>query len=227
MIKNFIKTGITTSLLMSSTLTLADNNSFYIKGGLGLNHINSTTFASRDFEGKINLKNSFPVVESAIGYNITDSIKVELAFDYYFLFHTQEKSTNANNDIFLIQGKNKVDTLMINMYKDIATFGNVTPFFGGGIGTAFINIKNNGYGIPTDEPETKIALESLKSKHQKFVCKLTTGLDFKVSDSSNVEISYNYFNFGKHIAKLSSNASSKGGNGYGVHNIMLGWRVKL
>ena len=105
-----------TSIAFVSTATAQSD--FYLKGGVGLNNIKTVKFSNHDFEGRVKLSDSFPLIEAGIGYKFDNGIRIESVIDYYFLFRTSEISRNPNQDIFKISGKTKADSLMFNIYKD-------------------------------------------------------------------------------------------------------------
>lgn len=85
-------------ILLVPTISFANN--FYLKGGVGLNNIKTAKFSNHDFEGRVKLSDSFPLIEAGIGYKFDNGIRLESIIDYYFLFRTSEISRNPNCDIF-------------------------------------------------------------------------------------------------------------------------------
>jgi len=200
---------------------------FYLKGGVGLNNIKTAKFSNHDFEGKVKLSDSFPLIEAGIGYKFDNGIRLESVIDYYFLFRTLETSTDKYEDIYKISGKTKADSLMFNIYKDIATIGNFTPFIGGGIGIAYLKESGNGFVTLQDDGMTVPLDKSKSCKRKTFTYKLTLGTDIKLSDTITGEISYNYFNLGKNKRKLIGGIANIGNRTYEVHNITVGMRFAL
>jgi opacity protein-like surface antigen len=217
---------ITTAIVLIASVAKAENN-FYLKGGVGLNHINTVRFSNHDFEGKIKLANSFPLIEVGIGYYLSESIRTELLLDYYFLFRTSETSTNPNNDIYKISSKTKANALMLNVYKDVLTIGYFTPFIGGGIGIATLKESASGYAI-SQEDNVHYSLNSIHDKTvNRFAYKLTVGTDVHLSNNVTGEISYNYFNLGNNKSKIIGGIHNIGNRNYGIHNITLGMRFAI
>ena len=225
MFKKLIKLIATTSLLFSG-LALADNK-YYIKSGIGINQINTTKFSNHDFEGKIRLTNSFPLIELGVGSEITDSIRSELLFDYYFLFNTTETSFNPNKDQFKIAVKTKAESLMFNIYKDLLTIGKFTPFLGGGIGIATLKESGTGYAVSAED-NMHFPLEGASKKtFCKLAYKLTAGVDIKISKDIIGEVSYNYFNLGNNKSRIIGGLKNIGNRSYAVHNVTAGLRFNL
>ena len=225
MFKKLIKLIAATSLLFSE-LVLADNK-YYIKAGIGINHIHTVKFSNHDFEGKIRLANSFPLIEGGIGCKLTDSIRAEILFDYYFLFHTAETSYNSNKDIFKILVTTKADSLMLNVYKDVLKLGKITPFIGGGVGITTLKEVGKGFALSAEDRVFVPLAKSQKKTFYKFAYKLTAGLDMKISETATAEISYNYFNLGNNKSRNIGGLKNIGNRNYGVHNITAGLRLAI
>lgn len=213
-----------TSFLFVSSATA--QSGFYLKGGVGLNNIKTAKFSNHDFEGKVKLSDSFPLIEAGIGYKFDNGIRLESIIDYYFLFRTSEISRNPNCDIFKISGKTKADSLMFNIYKDIVTIGNFTPFVGGGIGIGHLKESAGGYAI-SREDNVIYPLETISKKRNQFAYKLTIGSDIKLSNKVTGEISYNYFNLGSNKRKIIGGIQNIGNRTYEIHNITLGIRFAI
>lgn len=224
--KKLITCILASSLLASNALAI-DKGNFYLKGGMGLSHIATTKFSNTEFQGKNKLEGSFPLIEAGVGYQFTDTIRADLLIDYYFLFRSNETSTNYNNDLYKIASKTKADTLMLNIYKDIGTYGKITPFVGGGLGIAELKESASGYAV-LQEDNIHYSLDAKSKKSVKrFAYKLTAGADIKLSERVTGEISYNYFNLGNNKTKTIGGMHNLGSRSYAIHNITLGMRVSL
>lgn len=226
MIKKLKYCILASSLLASNALAI-DKGNFYLKGGVGLSHIATTKFSNTEFQGKNKLEGSFPLIEAGVGYQFTDSIRADLLIDYYFLFRSNETSTNYNNDLYKVTSKTKADTLMLNVYKDISTYGSFTPFVGGGIGIAELKESASGY-VVSQEDNFHYTLDAKSKKSvNRFAYKLTVGADIKISDTVTGEISYNYFNLGNNKTKTIGGLRKLGNRSYAIHNVTLGMRISL
>jgi len=225
MLKKLIKLIAVTSLLFSGAVLA--NNKYYVKAGIGINHIHTVKFSNHDFEGKIRLTNSFPLIEFGVGCKLTDSIRTELLFDYYFQFHTHEISSNSNKDIFKILVTTKADSLMLNVYKDVFKLGKITPFIGGGVGVATLKEVGKGFALSAEDRVYVPLAKSQKKTFYKFAYKLTGGVDLKISETATLDVSYNYFNLGSNKARIIGGLKNIGNRNYGVHNITAGLRFAI
>lgn len=215
---------LTLALILLSTTTSYAN--FYVKGGIGFNKINDVNFANHDFVGKIKPANTFPLIETGIGYSFMDSLRAEVVVDYYFLFRSKEKSTNKAKDEFVINTKTKSNALMFNVYKSIFTIDRFTPFIGGGVGVVNIKESANGYAV-SSEDKTHVVIGNKTKKRNEFTYKITAGLDIKISDSVIAEVNYNYFNLGNCKITSIGGTNTIGTRKYQVHNITFGMRISL
>ena len=208
-----------------ASTALANDTGVYLKGGFGINSIEPMRFEDNYFKGKNKLSDNFPMVEVGLGYKFQEGIRAELVFDYYFMFYTQESSVGSNGARHDLRSKTQVNTLMLNMYKDIITFDRVTPFIGGGVGVSFAKTTAKELFIELD-PDLdyleSFTLGGYSKKLNKFAYKLTAGIDIRINDKITGEISYNHFNLNKSFG----NARKRNQN-LVVHNITIGTRISL
>lgn len=221
-------------LILASNLmhnvVFAENleDTLFIKGGVGLNQINNTKFSNHKYEGKNKLSNKFPLIELGIGCNLNETIRTELVLDYYFMFRSNETSTTSNQDIYRISSKTKANTLMTNIYKDIITINNITPFIGGGVGIVSLTESANGYAISNDDNIYYPLDNEFNNKTTyQLAYKLTGGIGYKIAENINGEVSYNYFNLGNNKKKNIGGIDNISKRAYSIHNITLGLRFNI
>lgn len=215
-----MKKHILSSCLIVST-ALASENNLYAKIGTGLNQINPIAIQTNDLNGKIKLANKFPLIEAGLGSQLTDSIRTELVFDHYFLFCSEENSSNAFGDAFKVSYKTKISDLMLNGYKNIITAGIFTPFVGGGIGISFLHDKATGSGKNSANEVFEILDPVSSQQVHRFAYKITAGVDIKLTDNSTLDLSYNYLNLGRNRPRVLSGQSNMIARDYLVHNLTL------
>ena len=218
---------LATYFIITSQEAKASENQFYIKGGTGLNTINPLHIKDEEHKGKMKISHTFPLIEVGAGYKFADGIRIEGVFDYYFLFHSKEKTIDKFDNNFIIDNKTKAYTFFLNGYKDITNFGNFTPFIGGGIGISSLQEKATGYVISGINQQHYI-LDNVKSKKvNRMAYKLTLGVDYKISESFTGELSYNYFNLGYNKPKKLNGVDNVQRRRYGIHNILIGLRKSI
>lgn len=225
--KNLLILILLASCSLSSCDAMADDGKFYLKMGTGINKIAPVKFDNNEFKGKIKLANNFPLIEAGVGYQLTDSIRTELVYNHYFLFHSNETSTNRDQDIYKIAYKTKINTLMLNGYKDIMTFGNCTPFIGGGIGIGNLKDKASGNVLLAANNKHYLLEPSSAKRVNRFAYKLTLGVDIKLSDNVKAELTYNYSNLGYNRPKIIDGVDNLVRRNYKVHNITTSIRYSL
>lgn len=222
-----MKKYILSSCLIVSTALASENNNLYAKVGTGLNQINPIVIQTNDLNGKIKLSNKFPLVEAGLGFQLTDSIRTELVFDHYFLFCSEENSSNTFGDAFKVSYKTKISGLMFNGYKDIITTGIFTPFVGGGIGISFLHDKATGSG-KNSANEVFELLDPVSSQQvHRFAYKITAGVDVKLTDNSTLDLSYNYLNLGRNRPRTLSGQNNMVSRDYLVHNLTASVRFNF
>lgn len=222
--RNIIITTILNSLLLTSTAYATNGKKFYVKMGVGLNQINPIHFQTNDLNGKIKLASRFPLIQIGTGYELTESIRTELSLDHYFLFLSDETSTNAFGDNFKLNYKTKISAAMINAYKDIANYGIFTPFMGGGIGVSLLQDKATGIGTNTESGISEIIAPRFNQRVYRFAYKLTIGTDIQLTENSTFDLSYNYLNLGRNKPRMSQGIIARD---YLVHNLTASIRFNL
>lgn len=211
-------------LLTSSTAYATNGEKFYVKMGVGLNQISPIHFQTNDLNGKIKLASRFPLIQVGTGYDLTESIRTELSLDHYFLFLSDEVSTNASGDAFKLNYKTKISAAMLNGYKDITNFSIFTPFIGGGIGVSFLQDKATGIGTNTESGISEIIIPMYSQKVYRFAYKLTAGVDIDLTDNSTIELSYNYLNLGRNKPRMLESMIARD---YLVHNLTTSVRFNF
>lgn len=199
----------------------ADKAKYYFKGAVGLNHIYDNKFSNHEFVGKVKLADKFPLIEAGIGINLPYEMRAELVGDYYFVFKTKENSTHVSNNRLEVNSKTKIDSVLINVYKNIITYNNITHYVGGGVGIA--QIKETAYATINN----RVKLPTEKSKFNKFAYRLTTGVEFPILSHIKGDISYNYFNLGSNKIKNVGSIKNIGNRNYIIHNVTLGLRFDI
>ena len=211
-------------LLTSSTAYATNGEKFYVKMGVGLNQISPIHFQTNDLNGKIKLASRFPLIQVGTGYDLTESIRTELSLDHYFLFLSDEVSTNTSGDAFKLTYKTKISAALLNGYKDITNFGIFTPFIGGGIGVSFLQDKATGIGTNTESGISEIIIPMYSQKVYRFAYKLTAGVDIDLTDNSTIELSYNYLNLGRNKPRMLESMIARD---YLVHNLTTSVRFNF
>jgi opacity protein-like surface antigen len=94
-------------------------------------------------------------------------------------------------------------TLMLNVYKDLGTWGKVTPYVGAGIGIAY-NIVEDVYF--TGNPNLPNRIHG--DRDIAFAWSLMTGVGIQVTERAVLDVGYRYMDFGKATSERHDNAFS-------------------
>lgn len=204
-----------------------ESKDFYIKVGGGVNKVSPHNFNNQELNSKTKAARHYPLFKFGIGYQYSDTIRTELVLNHHFMFNTYENSRDMDNDLYKITHKVKIDTLMLNTYKDLMTIGNYTPFIGGGIGISNIKQKSVGNIISTANGKS-YGLEPVSTiKTNRFNFKLSAGVDMKLSDNVKAELTYNFFDLGYNKPNKINNIDTIIKRNYKVHNITASIRYSL
>lgn len=214
------------TLLSSSSMADTETGG-YIKGSIGYNKIFTTKIEDQTYIGHIKVSETFPVVEIGAGYQFPDGIRTELVYDYYFRFASQDKSIDKHRNIFDIVTTTRAQAIFFNAYKDIITIKSFTPFVGVGLGMSTIEENAKGYVVSNISKKQYELTSTTSHKVNRFAYKLTAGLEVALNPNVIAEFSYNYFNLGKNKPKIIDGLNNVQHRNYTVHNILLGFRLKL
>jgi opacity protein-like surface antigen len=112
--------------------------------------------------------------------------------------------------------KNEVYTGMANAYFDLGTIAGFTPYVGGGVGI-----------MHTRDTFDLAGLDDLKDKQSEFAYALMTGVSYKVSTNTSVDLGYRYLSSpGTEFVNLrTSGAEIEKGLDY--HQVRVGLRYDL
>ena len=214
-------------LFINSTYAgVLEKADYYFKGAIGLNHIYDNRFSNHEFIGKVKLKDKFPLLEVGVGINLPYDIRAEIVGDYYFVFNTCENSTSKLNDKYTVNSKTKIDSIMVNFYKNTFAYNDISHYIGGGIGVSQIKESTTG-NIEFDADGSILVLEKQNKKFNRFAYKLSTGVEFKIASHIKADVSYNYFNLGTNRNRNIGSISNVGNRNYTIHNMTFGLRFAI
>lgn len=182
--------GIISALLAISNASAKDNN-YYIKAKVGV--AKSEKIKSEQEFYKNSGKKSFnssPIYSLGFGYKINDKFRTEMAYNYVD-FKYKRNATNGIGIVSEYKQKVNIQTGMINLFYDVATYQKLTPYLGVGVGYAKINPKEasisniRGTGI------------YYSNKSENLAYSLMGGVSIAMTDRINFDIGYKFQDFGK------------------------------
>lgn len=174
-----------------------------------------------------------------VGYDFNRRFRfpVRVELDYTILANSTDKTIRNNTYNYTTNGvptpesldielktSIRLQTLMLNAWIDIPTGTKFTPYFGGGIGTAFIRHES----AATEEPGSANPEVIKNSKNfTNFAWTAGAGVAYAVNERWTVDLGYRYVDAGSHKMHYKGDEGSGMYTSLGKirsHNIMLGIR---
>lgn len=168
----------------------------------------------------------------AIGYDFNPRFDVPIRAELEYAVRSQSKvswSGDSLGDTDSTKMKFDVQTLFVNLYYDIKTSTAFTPYFGAGLGMAFIKGKsdlsiNYGPGAPT--------FSGSASKSQtNFAWNVGAGVAYAITDNWDLDLGYRYVDMGEvktggitYQDSFGSSETYTGKADLRAHEVMLGIR---
>ncbi len=146
------------------------------------------------------------VIEGGIGCAFTDNIRADVTAGYAF----ESKLRNSYGDL---DADHSALTGFVNVYYDVADFGGVTPYVGGGIGVAYHRLS-----------DVEAPVDSSDGSNVSFAWNLQAGVSFDVAHNVALDIGYRYVNLGR--AKSGGPSAFKT-NDIDAHEARVGVRIGL
>jgi opacity protein-like surface antigen len=184
--------GIIAGLLSISSSSAKDNN-YYLKAEVGVSKSEKIKSDNVFYTWSGNKSfNSGPIYFLGFGYKINDKLRSEVTYSYTDLKY-QRNIASEKNPTMILEYKQKVNiqTGMINLFYDVATYQKLTPYVGFGLGYAKINPKEAN--MVSKRGTT--SYQSNKSENLSYA--LMGGLSINMTDRINVDIGYKFQDFGK------------------------------
>tara|TARA_B110000503_G_C7110066_1_gene397686 strand:- start:232 stop:909 length:678 start_codon:yes stop_codon:yes gene_type:complete len=184
--------GIIAGLLAISSSYAKDNN-YYLKAEVGVSKSEKIKSDQNFYKYSENKSfNSSPVYSLGFGYKINDKLRSEVTYSYTDLkYKFNGPSTENKNMIINCAQKVNIQTGMVNLFYDIATYQKLTPYIGFGLGYAKINPKKASFSTKTTETLY------MSNKSENLTYALMGGLSINITDKINFDIGYKFQDFGK------------------------------
>ena len=188
--------GIIGGLLAISSSSAKDNN-YYIKADVGIAKSEKIKSDQNFYKNSGNKSfNSSPVYSLGFGYKINDKLRSEVVYSYIDLKY-KRNIASEKNPTMIPEYKQKVNiqTGMINLFYDVATYQKLTPYIGFGLGYAKIDPKEASVISKMGNTSYNASYQSNKSENLTYA--LMSGLSINMTDRINVDIGYKFQDFGK------------------------------
>jgi len=204
--KHLVVAGLALALVMTGNAMAADGKP-YAGISAGLSMLEDSTLS--DSSGSVDLSfNTGYAVSGVVGYEFGNGLRLEGELNYRQADTDKVSvgglSASINSDVWSIG-------MMANAYYDFKNSSIVTPYIGGGIGFANVNVGDGNVGgvqVWSEDDDTVFAYQ------------LAVGTGFDVTKELTVDLGYRYFatqdpSFGLADAEYSS------------HNVMVGLRYRF
>lgn len=136
------------------------------------------------------------------GYDFSQTfsipLRVELDYTLRDSAKTERQEAIATINDLSINYTEKLDaqTLMTNVWFDIPTGSAMTPYIGGGLGTAFVKYAN-ATNYLDDVSGKSTGRNSHTSHNANLAWQLGTGINYAVTSNLAIDIGYRYLDMGK------------------------------
>ncbi len=204
----------------------------YVKGEFGgqkldsvkLNDKSAVFKHSPKYQSKIN---SFMGI--GIGSYWSENFRTDLTFNYYILpeFNLKAKTIPG----IRVSGDAKINlwSLMLNGYIEVFKTDLFQVYVGGGAGMAQLKAKANATikvsDLKGDGDHEQIKVSDKSKASNNFTYSLTLGTSYSLTDSTNLDLSYSWRDFGKTSAKWREGE----GDRYNIkgHHVTVGLRFNI
>lgn len=186
-------------ITLAPFVAFADIQGAYFKGIVGMNKLDDIRNFD-DFKQKSAFSPEVSIGAGA-GFNFDNSIRAEIMVSYTKVHFHSNCKLSTFYDTSLNTKKTVINTTMLNFYKDFPEVAkNVSVFGGVGFGASQINETIQWKTFFPDRRNPRNINTSKGTTYRKTVYNFTysiiAGLDFKVSSQLNLELSYNFKNYG-------------------------------
>lgn len=134
------------------------------------------------------------------------------------------KSQSDNYTVHNIDGDLRVYSTMLNVFFDLHNYSPITPYLGGGIGSATLFLSDVD-GYVTRENQSSYQRLYRDSDDTVFAYQLGVGLDIALNNHLSIDVGYRYFKTDD--AHLDSYYSTTSDINIESHNAMVGLRMKF
>lgn len=183
-------TAIAALISYHNSSAYADDKQFYVHGSIGASAMNQFTIKNdEDQIAKFKAK-AVPNFELGLGHYWNDYLKSDKSIGYLApKFKIKIKGEDVEGDT---KTKIKITHLFINNYASVEVYNDVSAFAGVGLGIA----QNKLPKMTDNEDDDDDHTATPKSK-TRFAYSLTAGIATKITDNTNLKLSYSWRDFGK------------------------------
>lgn len=226
-----MKKFLCTLLLLSPNITYAENTykNLYLKVNLATNHVIFLKQYSR----------ILPDLSAGIGYYFNDIYRIDLvaghaqfSSDSKYIPHEETDGSLNSFGTKHISYKTQTQYLMLNNYVNIISRDSFQCYVSGGIGLNKIKEQAthlySGVLVNGNIISVPLSTDHYISKSTKnFIYSLGVGTSTKIHSNANLDIAYNYKDFGKPKYNTKTMSHILSNKKYRTHNVSIGIRFDL
>jgi len=200
--------GVVCSMLLSLS-SIAYSAGLYVSGSVGVAVPNDSEVTDATLPGiTMNIESDMGMALGAgIGYAFTDYMRVEGEVAYQMTEFSKANLLGVDLDL---TGDISSLALFLNCYFDFVNTSSFTPFIGGGVGVAKVEMNElnfPGLGLPSSSDDDTV-----------FAYQVVAGVGYAVNDTVTIDAKYRYF--GTSTPELDGSDVE-----YSSHNIYFGIRI--
>ncbi|MBC8414105.1 porin family protein [bacterium] len=199
---------IVCSLMLMIVSSVFAAEGVYVSGNIGASILNDSDLTNPALPGVV-VETGFDtglLVSGALGVQVGKGrVEAEIGYRTADIDSFQALGVSASGD-----GDASALSFMVNAYLDIKTESAITPYLGGGLGMAKIELDNvsvSGIAIGNEDDTV-------------FAYQFGGGIGYAMSEKATLDLGYRYF------ATEDLNLSGTDAN-YGSHNLTIGIRFGL
>ena len=233
--KSTLLIGSALATVMAAGATTADAASpgWYVSGSVGANWVDDDSFATpfsfsrfyttsaTTLAGNIDYDTGWALM-GAVGYRFAEPWRVELEFSSRW----NDLSSHFSGSIYSasITGDVQTTALMANVAYDLNIAERLNLTLGGGVGYGWVDYSANFAASFTTafSTTTYTTRGSFSDDDSGFAYQLIAGLDFEVSDTTDLFVEYRYFGVND-----DSNSLLNGIDDYNASTVLVGVRASL
>lgn len=218
-------------LLLYSAISYAEksDNKFYLKLNIAANKVTS-------FKQYSHIS---PEINAGFGYYLDDFCRIDIvggnsifSFDDKYMTYNEVVGESATSGTKSVNYKAQTQYLMLNNYLNIISNDKFQIYVSGGVGIGKIKEKIthffSGLLINGDIISIPLTTEHYESKGTKnFIYSLGIGTSIKINSRVNLDLAYNYKDFGKPKYKIEDIPNIPPIKRYKGHNFSIGIRFDL
>lgn len=203
--------------------------SWYLRGDVGYIHFKrpEADYTSGLIEGGMTREGvgDTAVLGAGIGYRFSPLFRADVTVDHRLSSRFTGLRTDAGfaTGSLFDRGRFQASTAMLNVYADLSTYRDFTPYVGAGLGVAYSAFGH--YTRTTTDALGAVTLEHLSGGDDwNFAWALMAGIGYRLSDSFTLDLGYRYVSLGDVKTRGFAGGAGADVESIASHEVRLGVR---